>query len=271
MSKHTQEILNLVNLRGSVSVKELCQILGVSDQTVRRLVRPMAEYGEVKKVHGAIISTNSPADPPFSARMNLHRPAKVAIAKHIAGFIRDGDSLAIDTGSTSGFVAQALQARRSLTVVTNSAFVASTLAMIEGNRVFMAGTQLRNHDGASFDRSAFAVIERMHTDYVVLSASMVDPENGFLVHEQCEVEIAITMQKIAQRTIMAVDHSKFEQLARMPCLKQPSLRPGDILVTDKQPGTEFNSLLSELEVRIADVLPASSRTQRIGSAGIKGR
>ena len=45
-----------------------------------------------------------------------------------------------------------LRARHRLTVVTNSAFVASTLAMIPGNNVSMAGTQLRDHDGAAFDR-----------------------------------------------------------------------------------------------------------------------
>ena len=75
--------------------------------------------------------------------------------------VENGSSLAIDTGSTSGFIAQALRHKRNLCVVTNSVFIASTLSMIEGNRVFMAGTQLRNHDGAAFDKAAFDVIERV--------------------------------------------------------------------------------------------------------------
>ena len=252
MSKHEQEILNTVSLRGTVSVHELSQILGVSDQTIRRIVKPMVARGEVKKLHGAIVSTRQASDPPFLARMNLNRRAKVAIARAITGLVKDGDSLAIDTGSTSGFVAQTLQARRNLTVVTNSAVVASTLSMIEGNRVFMAGTQLRDHDGAAFDRAAFATIERMHTDYTILSASMVDPERGFLVHEQCEVDIATAMKAIARRTIMAVDHSKFEPQARKPSLKQPALGPEDIVVTDRRPPPEFDNLLAKTTLEIAN-------------------
>lgn len=239
-------------MRGTVGVGELADLLGVSDQTVRRIVRPMVESGEVEKVHGAIVSTRNPADPPFLARMNLNREAKVAIATAIAGDIGDGDSVAIDTGSTSAFVAQALQVRRRLTVVTNSAFAASTLAMVEGNRVFMAGTQLRDHDGAAFDRQAFKVIERTRTDHAVLSASRVDPDDGFLVFEQGEVDIAAAMQSIATRTLMAVDHSKFETQAQKPSLRLPPLSRGDVLVTSRKPPSPFRGLLSGVTVRVEE-------------------
>jgi DeoR family glycerol-3-phosphate regulon repressor len=183
--------------------------------------------------------------------MNLNREAKVAIANAVAAIVKDGDSLTIDTGSTSAFIAQMLRNRRELTVVTNSAFVASTLAMIPGNNVSMAGTQLRDHDGASFDRSAFQVVERAQVDYCVLSASMAHPENGFLVHEQCEVDMAFAMMDSASRSIMAVDASKFQPQDRKPALRQPDLKAGDILVTDIEPPDIFRSALSHLDIRIA--------------------
>ncbi len=238
-------------MRGTVSVKELSDILGVSGQTIRRITGPMSENGELSKVHGALVSNKSALDPPFLARMTVNREAKVAIAKEVAQIVQDGDSLAIDTGSTSAFIAQALRVRRDLTVVTNSAFVASTLAMISGNKVSMAGTQLRDHDGAAFDRSAFDVIERMQVDYVVLSASMVDPVKGFLVHEQCEVDMATAMMNSAARAIMAVDHTKFEVLSRRPALRQPKLNPGDYLVTDTHPSATFSAAFPDLDIRCA--------------------
>jgi len=103
-------------------------------------------------VHGALVSNRIASDPPFLARMSLNRDSKVAIARKAVEIIKDESSIAIDTGSTSGYIALALRSRKKLTVVTNSAFVASTLAIIPGNRVAMAGTQLRDHDGAAFDR-----------------------------------------------------------------------------------------------------------------------
>ncbi|MGV6849052.1 MAG: DeoR/GlpR family DNA-binding transcription regulator [Marinibacterium sp.] len=251
-SKYSEEILRRVDMLGTVTVQELSQAMGVSDQTIRRVSRPLAESGALSKVHGALVSKKSALDPPFLSRMNLNREAKVAVANAVAALVKDGDSLTIDTGSTSAFAAQMLRQRRDLTVVTNSAFVASTLAMIPGNNVSMAGTQLRDHDGASFDRSAFQVVERAQVDFCILSASMVHPKKGFMVHEQCEVDMAHAMMNSAARSIMAVDGSKFQPQDRRPALCQPDLNEGDILVTDVAPPDSFLSAIAHLDVRIAE-------------------
>jgi len=251
MSKYEAQIQEIVNLRGTVSVLDLAHTLGVSDQTIRRVVRPLVARGEVDKVHGALVSTRSALDPPFLARMAQNRAAKVAIARAVADLVQDGESIAIDTGSTSAFAAQALRERKELTVVTNSAFVASTLSMVPGNRVSMAGTQLRDPDGAAFDRAAFEVIERMRVDKVLLSASMVDPTLGFLVHDQCEIDIANAMMGISSVAIMAVDSSKFGPQERKPALRQPSLRPGDYVLTDQQLSPAFARLFKDQRVVVA--------------------
>lgn len=251
MSKHEQEILNIVNLRGTVTVMELAQILDVSDQTIRRIVKPMEEQGDLKKVHGALVSTRNLMDPPFLSRMNKNRAAKVGIANCIVDLVKNGSSLAIDTGSTSGFVAQALRRKKDLSIVTNSVFVASTLSMIEGNRVFMAGTQLRNHDGAAFDKAAFDVIASMSVEYAILSASGVHPAFGFLGHDQCEVDVAKAMIDISKQTIMAVDKSKLMAEGPMPPLRLPELRPDDLFVCDGQPDDRFANLLENHRLIVA--------------------
>lgn len=251
MSKYAYQIENAVALRGSISVGELSELLGVSDQTIRRVIRPLVAEGKVRKVHGAIISVDKPVDAPFHARMQLMRAEKTAIAAHVAARIEDGESLAIDTGSTSGFIAQALQIRRNLMIVTNSTFVASTLSTVPGNRVFMAGSQLRDHDGAAFDRQAFATIARMRVNRCILSSSAVDPERGFLTFEQCEADIAEAMQEISSGTVMAVDHSKFHKSDRRGNIFIVPLRPGAMVVTDSEPDADFGRVLAPFDVQIA--------------------
>lgn len=233
MSKYTQDIEQALALRGTMTVAELSELLGVSDQTIRRVVKPLEAEGRLQKMHGAIRSVANPVTAPFQTRMMHNRAAKARVAERVLDLIEDGESLAIDTGSTSGFIAQALAARQRLTVVTNSAYVAGTLAMRPGNRVFMAGTQLRDHDGAAFDRAAFAVIERMQVDTAILSASQVHPRRGLLVGEACEAEIAAAMATISGRVIFGVDHSKFiaEAAAGMVALTAFDTPP--LLVTDQ--------------------------------------
>ena len=235
MSRHAYDIERMVAERGSVSVAELARLLGVSGQTVRRAVRPLVAAGRLRKVHGAITAAQSPAYAPFLERMDQMRAEKAAIAARLAAEIPDGASLAIDTGSTSGYLAQALSTRKKLRIVTNSAFVAAMLSMRPGNEVFMAGSRLRDHDGAAFDAAAFATIARMRVSRAVLSASAVEPGRGFLVHEPCEADIAVAMAAIADQVIMCVDHSKFEtdNTAQM-YLALPFERV-QLVVTDRQP------------------------------------
>lgn len=248
MSKYEQDIRNAVSLRGSIGVGELASLLNVSDQTIRRIVKPMVDRGEVEKVHGAIVGTKSIADPPFLARMNKQKDAKIAIATHIAQLVKPGDSISIDTGSTSAFVAQALRQHYDLTIVTNSAFIASTLAMMPGNRVYMAGSELRDHDGAAFDRAAFETIAAHHTDWAILSASSAHAKRGFLVQEQCEVDMCIAMMEISEMRLWAVDGSKF--LEQQFALALPCPLDGDRLITNATPKKEYDNIFNQMKIEV---------------------
>ena len=81
MSKYEIQIREIVNMQGSITVLELARALSVSDQTIRRVVRPLVERGEIAKVHGALVSNRSPIDPPFMSRMSQNKAAKIAIAR----------------------------------------------------------------------------------------------------------------------------------------------------------------------------------------------
>ena len=159
----------------------------------------------------------------------------------------DGDTIALDTGSTTGFVAQALRRHRGLTVVTNSTFIATTLATIPGNRVHMAGTELRNHDGASFDASAFAVVRSMRVRFAILSASALDERRGLMVQEHAEAEMSAAMGEIADGRVFAVDSSKF---ASAGLFAVPALRRSDVVVTDRRPSTAARRVLGPAEVMV---------------------
>lgn len=247
MGRYEREVLEAVNLRGSLTVVELAAMLGVSDQTIRRVVAPMADRGDIVKVHGAVMSVRPSSDPPFLARMDLNRRAKIDIAATVAAIVDDGDSLALDVGSTTGFVAQALRQHRNLRVVTNSALIASSLATIPGNRVHLAGVELRNHDGAAFDHQAFETVKEFRVRYAVLSASGVHPTHGFMVHDHAEARMSAAMGDIADQRIVAVDRSKFD-LAALITIE--GLREGDIVVTDARPPRRFATVLKPFDVRV---------------------
>ena len=117
----------------------------------------------------------------------------------------------------------------------------------------MAGTQLRNHDGAAFDRAAYDVIAGFSARTAVLSASLVHPSKGFMVYDQCEADMARAMSDIADQTFMAVDSTKFNEAQTSPVLRLPGLTEKDVLITDRKLPASFRSLPGDAELVIAGV------------------
>ncbi len=143
LSKRQSDILRILETEGSVSIAALAERLGVSLETVRRDVKPLSEAGTVVRIHGAVGLAGQIGEAPFQKRMRENAAARQAIARAVAEMIRDGDSVMLDTGTTTSYVARELTRRRRLTVVTNSSDIARTLATVNGNRVYMAGGELR--------------------------------------------------------------------------------------------------------------------------------
>ena len=96
---------------------------------MRRDLRVLAAKGLVDKVHGGVLMpAYSVHEDPFAARLHMNAQAKRVIAGLVAAEVRDGESLMLDTGSTTVFVARALTQRRNLFVVTNNGEIGRILA-----------------------------------------------------------------------------------------------------------------------------------------------
>ena len=208
VSKRHGEILKLLELQGSASIAAMARQLGVSTETIRRDVRPLVESGSVVRIHGAVGLAGQLGEAPFERRMRENAAAKKAIARHVAATIRDGDSIMLDTGTTTSFVARALIGHRRLTVVTNSSDIARTLATVNGNRVYMAGGELRSDSGAAFGSSAVDFASRFLVQHAIISAGAID-QTGIMDFDLHEAEFARMVLSRGQRRVVVSDASKF--------------------------------------------------------------
>lgn len=250
VSVRQSEILKLVRQQGSCTIGDLAERLAVSDETIRRNVKPLVSAGLVLKVHGGIILPDRFREPPIQRRMLDHKEAKERIAALVARQIQDGDSLVIDTGSTTTYVAKALMDHSNLVVVTNSTQIAGTLATRNGNRVFMAGGELRAHDAAAFGAETIDFVRRFQVRYAVLSIGAVHAVQGFMVYHLCEAEISRAAIAQSERCIVAADCSKFE---RSTLVRVCALDKVDLLVTDATPPPALAQQLAAagVEVQVA--------------------
>jgi DeoR family transcriptional regulator, glycerol-3-phosphate regulon repressor len=246
-SQRERAIFELLQETGSARIESLARALGVTDETVRRNVKRLEAQGMVSRVHGGVHLKDWGAEPSFAQRMVRNPAAKRRIAGAVAGLLPDGSSLFLDVGSTTAYVAQALRVRRELLVVTNSLAVAQALTGVNGNQVFMAGGELRSHDGGAFGVEALAFVQQFRVSYAVLSVAAIAAPAGFLLQDLREAEFSRAIIDRADQTIVAADASKFGRSA--PIAIAPPSRFGRV-VTDAAPQAALADFLAAAGVAV---------------------
>ena len=246
-SRRQSDILHQVRLSGSCAISELAGRLGVSSETIRRNIQPLVEGGQLHRVRGGVVLPDRVQEAPFQRRLAERGEAKRRIADAVAGMIRDGESLMLDTGSTTAYVAQALSAHSELTVVTNCTEIARTLAHRNGNRVFIAGGELRADDAAVFGPSAIDFVSQFQVQRAVLSIGAVSAALDFMDYHLCEAEFSRAVIQQAQQIIIVADGSKF---GRQGLIRVCGPDAVDRLVTDQSLDARYVEGLSVADVQI---------------------
>jgi DeoR family glycerol-3-phosphate regulon repressor len=182
--------------------------------------------------------------------MNTKAEAKRKIATEVARMVRNGDSLFLDTGSTTAYIAAALQDHLDLFVVTNSLTVAQSLATRNNNRVYFAGGLLRSHDGGSFGLEAADFVRKFRVQYAFFSVGAINADQGFMLHDHEEAEFARQIARQATMRIVVADSSKFGRTAPMIL---DAASQYHCLVTDADPPADIADVLRKtgMDIRIA--------------------
>ncbi len=207
-------------------------MLSVSDETVRRHVQPLVNKGLVLRVHGGIVLPDQLQEAPYLRRMDENKKSKQRIADKAASLVQNGESLFLDSGSTTAYVALALINHRNLSVVTNSVEIARTLASRNGNHVYMAGGELRGDDAAAFGKPVIDFIRQFHYKHAVLSIGGISPKSEVFDFHLEEMEVSQAAITQAERVIVVADHTKF---SRQALVKVCDFDVVDTLICDQVP------------------------------------
>lgn len=209
ISKRHAELLRLLEKAGTMEVADLARHFDVSLETIRRDLKPLTDAGRVIKLHGAVTLPGPAAEEPFQKRMRENAEAKRAIGRAFVRSVRDGDTLMLDTGTTTSFVARELARLHQLTIVTNSTDIARTLSPINGNRVFLAGGEIRGDSGAALGPAAVDYLARFAVKHAVISAGGITVDSGITDYDIAETDIARMILSRGERRVVVADSTKF--------------------------------------------------------------
>lgn len=223
-------ILDELRTHKRVRSTDLCEILRVSEDTIRRDLSELENMGQLKKVHGGAITLSF--IPSFKKREVLEIETKHAIAKKALQLIKDGQVLIIDGGTSNLQLVNLLPEYLNLTIITNSIPVASKLCeypnvdgVLLGGNILRKGYSVIGHQTLEF-------LDEIHADMCFLGITSVDPEFGLTEANRKETTIKKAIIRSSNKVASMTISSKLN--TRQP-FKVCDIDCLDIMVTDLDP------------------------------------
>ncbi len=199
--------------RQLVVVRQLASELGCSEMTVRRDLDALARDGVLRRVFGGAVGVSLRADEvPYQVRAFQAADAKERIGRAVAGLIADGETVALDSGTTAAEVARALRGRP-VTILALGLRTLVDLACDEQVHLIAPGGDVRPGELVVTGDLAKVAFERLRFDTFVLGCCGIDDRNGVTTHVPADAHVKRAAVGASRRTIAVADGSKLGGVA----------------------------------------------------------
>jgi DeoR family transcriptional regulator of aga operon len=225
-------IRRALEVDGRVSIAELSDRLGVSEVTIREDLKHLESRGVLTRIRGgALVSRNGAMEMSLEETSTANRAEKMAIAARAAAMVEDGQTIIIDVGSTTTYLAKALSPNLSrVVVITNGLNIALILEALPGVSVIVTGGTLRPLQHSLVAPMGTLLLDQLKADVAFLGCNGVDPARGFTNTNIAEAEIKQAMVRSAEKTVFLADHDKIGQVASAFVA---DISGADLLITDE--------------------------------------
>ena len=242
-----REMLEILNAQGHATVTELCGHFQVSPATIRNDLNELEAMKYLKRTHGGALSLGTSLELTSSEKVELHIQEKQAIAKMALPFIRQGQVIAIDTGTTTFELARLVSGVKGVTVITNDLKIALFLEENSQNSVIFLGGTVRRKFHCTVGRSVLDQMDQLFVDTVFLATNAMDIERGLSTPSIDTADVKRKILHNARARILLADSSKIarESLARFATIDEM-----DVLITDAGADAEFIRQVQAQNVRV---------------------
>jgi len=220
-AERKRQILSTLKAEGQVRADELAQRFDVSEDTIRRDLRQLADDGLLERVHGGAL-LRPPISLVYANRQNQSPAIKRAIGAATAKLFQPGQSVIIDAGTTPLAVAEALSPSTPLSIITHSIPVALTLCEHPAADVFVLGGSLSKLIHGCSGATTAEAYRQIRADFCVLGLAGLHPEAGATTFDPEEAMVKRVMMQNAGAVIAVAAPEKLATIA--PHLISPANR-----------------------------------------------
>jgi len=226
-----KKIIDILNEKGKISVLELSKQYSVSEVSIRNDLSHLEKKGLLIRTRGGALKKQASSfDISLNQRLQTNLKEKKRIGEKAASLIEDGNTIVMDSGSTTIEVAKQLKDFKGLKIITNSLPVADIIADFKNIEVIIPGGILRKEMRSLIGSVAENNLQNYNCDIAFIGADGIDSNYGISTPVMFEATLGKTMVNIAKKIIVVVDSSKF---GRRSFAKIADIASIDIIITDK--------------------------------------
>ena len=207
-SSRRNQIVERLNLKGIVRVAELSELFDISEVTVRNDLAELEKEGVLERVHGgAIPSFRSYYNMNFYERKDSRLEEKKRIAAAVSQMIHDGDTVMMNSGTTTHFVACELKNHKNLSILTNSISIAMEIGGLQEIDVILFGGCIDVKYSFLYGDDTLNQLRKYRAEKLILSIDGID-SSCISTRHFLETELNKTMISHVNNVIVVADYSK---------------------------------------------------------------
>lgn len=244
------KIIEEIDLNGKVTVSDLSKKLNISAVTIRNDLAHLEKQHMLIRARGGAIKVKHyrmGIDPPISDKQKEYLKEKQQIAEAAVRLIEEGDTIIIDSGTTTTEIAKNLEAFSNLTIITHALNIAVILSEYKGFNIFMPGGSLRKSSLSLVGSVAGEHMKRFYCDKLFLGVDGIDSAKGLSTPNTEEAYLNSIMIEMARKVIIVTDSRKFHR-KRFAFISD--LSKIDVVITDSGISDEDHAKLNNQGIEV---------------------
>ncbi len=234
----------------TVNVVQLAKEIGVSTMTVRRDLAELERQGFARRIHGgAVHGGRRSFEPTLTQRVTTNVEGKKRIAEAAVSMCNQDESIAIDVGSTTLFLAEALRDTQDLRLIllTPSILIGQILADNPSLSVLVTGGMVRRREYSLTGDLTIASLREFHVDRLFLGVAGISSETGLTEFNMEDTTVKKALIRSAAEVVVLADSEKFGVTA---LCRVCSFSAVDAVITDRTPPPPLLRALEKYNTRL---------------------
>lgn len=208
------KIMEWLQEEGSARVKDLSVAFSVSEATVRQDLERLEAEGSIEREHGGAFLKSLPRQVQALAlhhQVNMDKKRK--IGRFAASLVQDGETIILDSGSTTTEIANNLYGHQELSVITNGLNIALTLGAVPSISVHMPGGHFKAPTLSLSGETSAEYFHNIHAEKLFLATGAISFEAGLTYPSLADLHVKRAMIKSARRVYLVADSTKIGRVS----------------------------------------------------------